>query len=357
MTSYRKSARLSMAKQKNTPTTPTRKRATASPRVEPRFVPLMAPTSVDGLPPRNIEWDPQNWVLEPKLDGWRALILVRRGAVQILSRNNKDLTLSYPGIAASALCVHADSASIDGEIVGLDSRGRVSFQALQGRRGPARYYGFDLLTRNGVDIMSRPIEERRAQLAKVIEGTGLGLTVELPGPPADALALAREYGFSEGLLAKRLGSPYRPPRHPTERSSDWLKWKTLQGQEFVVGGFRPDGPLVHELVVGYYDDEQALQFAARVKDGLVAYERRKLFRFLQPLVVTECPFVDLPTSERESSQWGGGVSAKDMRQMRWVRPSLVVQIGFVEWTNAGRLRHSVYTRIREDKSAEDVRRE
>lgn len=87
------------------------------------------------------------------------------------------------------------------------------------------------------------------------------------------------------------------------------------------------------------------------------YVRAGLFRLLHPLLVSECPFLDLPTSERESSSWAGGVSAKDMRLMKWVRASLVVQIGYVEWTDAGRLRHSKYVGLRDDKSAEDVRRE
>ncbi len=319
-------------------------------------MPLMAPTPVEALPPPSIKWNPQDWSLEPKLDGFRGLVLVRRGDVQILSRNNKDLTRSYPEIAAAAARIHANSASIDGEIVGLDPQGGISFQTLQ-NGGPARFYAFDLLLRDGLDIMLCPLEDRRAQLQEVIADSGVGMIVELPGSPAEALALAKQYGFHEGLIAKRLGSAYTPPSGPATRSQDWLKWKTLRQQEFVVGGFRSDGQRVDELIVGYYDNAQQLRFAARVRDGFVPYQRSKMFRVLQPLLQAECPFFDLPTNENKSSQWGGGISGKDMQWMKWVRPALVVQIGFVEWTDAGRLRHPMYTRLRDDKSAEDVRRE
>ena len=136
-----------------------------------------------------------------------------------------------------------------------------------------------------------------------------------------------------------------------------MKWKSLQRQEFVVGGFQPDGLSVYELIDGYYDEEQQLRFASKVKDGFVAYERRTLFNRFQPLLVNQCPFVDLPTSERESSQWGGGVSSADMRRLRWLRPELVAEITFTQWTKEGRLRHAAYAGLRTDKSAEEVRRE
>jgi DNA ligase D-like protein (predicted ligase) len=348
----RRQARSALSKGKRAPA------SAAMPRAEAHFVQPMAASPVRSLPPPNVDnWDHRRWILEPKLDGWRAQILIRQGAVQIRSRNNRDLTPTFPTVAVAAARVNADEATLDGEIVGLDPKGRVSFEALQHGGGPVQFYAFDILFRDGADLMSMPIEHRRVQCAEVIGDAGLGMTVELPGPPATALALAKQFGFMEGLVAKLRGSPYRPPLRPTDRSPAWLKWRTLRRQEFVIGGFQPEGEHIYELIVGYYDDDQRLRFAAKVKDGFVAHNRRTLFRSLQPLLVTECPFVDLPTAERGASQWGGGVSAADMKKMRWARPKLVAEIGFLEWTDAGRLRQATYVGLRHDKSAEAVRRE
>jgi len=331
-----------------------------APRAEPHFVMPIAPTPVASLPPAGVEnWNDQDWIFEPKIDGYRALMLVRSGAVQILSRKNKDLTRTYPTIAAAAAHISADDALIDGEIAALDSKGRISFQALQHRGSKKgfeiRYISFDLLIRDGKNLMSKPIEERRSECAEVIGNSGLSITVELPGTAAAVMAGAKQFGF-EGIVAKRRRSLYIPPKRPTDRSLDWLKWNFLHQQEFVIGGFQQDGPSVYELLVGYYDDKQRLRFASKVKDGFVAHDRRELFRVLQPLIVPECPFIDLPTSKHESSQWGGGVSSADMRKIIWLRPELVVQVGFAQWTDEGRLRHARYVGLRDDKSAEDVRR-
>ena len=286
------------------------------PREEPHFVQPMAPTPVESLPPPGVkDWKDKDWIFEPKMDGDRGLILVRNETAQILSRNNKNLTRTYPRVAAAAGRINANSALLDGEIAALDRQGRVSFQALRHRGSnegfETLFFLFDLLIRDGKNLMSMPIEERRAQCAEVIGDSRLRMTVELPGTAAAVIAGARQFGI-EGIVAKRRGSLYIPPRNRTERSPDWLKWKSLQRQEFVIGGFQPDGPSLYELIVGYYDEEQQLRFASRVKDGFVAYERRTLFNRFQPLLVNQCPFADLPTSERESSQWAVGISSADM---------------------------------------------
>jgi ATP-dependent DNA ligase len=151
-------------------------------------------------------------------------------------------------------------------------------------------------------------------------------------------------------FAKRRDSVYEPG----ERSGAWQKLKLELSQEFVIGGYRPGFNAVDALLVGYYEERQ-LQFAGKVKAGFVAHLRRDLFKKLQALHIDACPFVNLPDSK--SSRWGGGVTADEMQEMQWVKPEIVVQIRFVEWTAEGRLRHAAFTGLRFDKEANEVRRE
>ena len=139
-----------------------------------------------------------------------------------------------------------------------------------------------------------------------------------------------------------------------ERSSDWLKLKLENQQEFVIGEFRPGGASIDALLVGYYQGKE-LKFAAKVRAGFTPHIRRQVRLKLEPLRVAGCPFADLPSTG--PSRWGGGVTAEQMREMVWVRPEVVAQIRFVEWTAEGRLRHAAFLGIRTDKSATDVRRE
>ena len=154
----------------------------------------------------------------------------------------------------------------------------------------------------------------------------------------------------EGVIAKRKLSPYVPG----ERSEDWQKLKLENQQEFVIGGYRPGSNGVDALLVGYHDDS-GLRFAGKVRAGFVPHLRREVFRALKPYHVDQCPFVDLPNPK--SSRWGGGVTADEMREMRWVEPELVAQVRFVEWTAEGRLRHAAFLGLRSDKVAREVRRE
>jgi ATP-dependent DNA ligase len=153
----------------------------------------------------------------------------------------------------------------------------------------------------------------------------------------------------EGVIAKRRDSTYEPG----ERSGAWQKLKLDLQQEFVIGGFRPDGAKVDALLVGYYEG-RSLRFSAKVRAGFVPRLRRDLFAKLEPLETPQCPFGDLPTGK---SRWGGGVTAEEMHEMRWVKPQLVAQIRFVEWTADGHLRHAVFLDLRTDKEPRNVRRE
>ena len=317
-------------------------------RTSPAFVTPMAAQVVKRLP------EGDDWIYELKFDGYRALIIKDEQRVELRSRKNKDLTGMYPGIAAAGLRLKADQAVVDGEIVALDAQGSPSFQALQHRGShPGHqivFYAFDLLHLDGKDLTAEPLLKRRARLARVLDGSGLLASEELPGTVAAIVEAVRGLGL-EGVIAKRKDSLYEPG----ERSDAWQKLKLENQQEFVIGGYRPAGSNgIDALLVGYYDDT-GLRFAGKVRAGFVPHLRREVFKALKPHHVDECPFVDLPKSK--SSRWGGGVTADEMREMQWVKPELVAQIRFVEWTAEGRLRHAAFLGLRSDKSAREVRRE
>lgn len=333
---------------------PTRKRRAAqdmrSPnkRQTPTFVTPMAALLVDVLP------EGPEWSYELKLDGYRALIIKDGASIRIRSRNDKDLMQMYPAVAAVGRRLEADQVVIDGEIVAVDEQGRPSFQALQHRGTHPKhtivFYAFDLLHLNGEDTKVLPLKARRAKLVQVIEKSALLLSLELPGSVADIVSTVRAMQL-EGVVAKRKDSLYEAG----ERSGTWRKLKLERHQEFVIGGYRPDGSnSVDALLVGYFDD-QKLRFAGKVRAGLVPHVRRELVGKLKSLHLTRCPFVDLPTEG--SSRWGGGVSAEDMKEITWTKPELVAQVQFVEWTAENRLRHSKFMGLRSDKIANDVQRE
>jgi bifunctional non-homologous end joining protein LigD len=316
-------------------------------RATPVFVTPMAAQVVKRLP------EGDDWIYELKFDGYRALIIKDKQQVELRSRKNKDLTGMYRGIAEAGRRLKADQAVVDGEIVALDAQGSPSFQALQHRGShPGHqivFYAFDMLHFNGTDLTGQPLLKRRARLPGVLDGSGLLASEELPGTAAAIVEAVRGLGL-EGVVAKRKDSLYEPG----ERSDAWQKLKLENQQEFVIGGYRPGSKGIDALLVGYYD-ETGLRFAGKVRAGFVPHLRREVFKALKPHHVVACPFVDLPNSK--ASRWGGGVRADEMPEMQWVKPELVAQIRFVEWTAEGRLRHAAFFGLRSDKSAHEVRRE
>jgi bifunctional non-homologous end joining protein LigD len=314
----------------------------------PCFIEPMAALSVNALP------EGPEGSYELKLDGYRALIIKDGTSIRVRSRNDKDLMPMYPAVAAAGRRLQAEQAIVDGEIVAIDKQGRPSFQALQHRgTHPDHtivFYAFDLLHLNGESTIGLPLNERRTKLARIIEKSGLLLSLELPGSVADIVSTVRAMQL-EGVVAKRKASIYEVG----ERSGNWQKLKLEHQQEFVIGGYRPSGnSSVDALLVGYFDEQQ-LRFAAKVRAGLVPHVRSEFARKLKPPQVKDCPFADLPS--KGSSRWGGGVSAEDMKEMIWTKPQVVVQIQFVEWTAENRLRLSRFVGLRLDKAASDVRRE
>jgi bifunctional non-homologous end joining protein LigD len=242
---------------------------------------------------------------------------------------------------------------VDGEVVAVDASGRPSFQALQHRSAHPKhaivFYAFDLLYLDGRDLTAEPLETRRTKLAGVLGESGILMSADLPGTAAQVIAAVQGLGL-EGVIAKRRASRYTPG----ERSSAWLKLKLDKQQEFVIGGYRPGPAGVDALLVGYYEG-RTLHFAGKVRAGFTPHLRREVATELARFHADACPFVDLPHSK--TSRWGGGVTVEQMQEMQWVRPVLVSQVRFVEWTGDGHLRHAAFLGLRKDKPAGAVRRE
>ena len=293
-----------------------------------------------------------DWSYEVKWDGYRAQIVKNGTAVSLASRNLKNITRQYPAIAAASAQVLARTAVLDGEIVALDADGRPSFQALHHWSLDGLsivYYAFDLLHLNGRDLTRAPLDERRAALREVVGGSGLLLSDPLPGSPDRIAAEVRALGL-EGVVAKRRRSAYAAGR----RSDAWVKVRFAKHQEFVIGGYKPAAANFDSLLVGYYDGAK-LVCAGKVRSGLTPQSRALVFDALRGLQVARCPFANLPSGH--SSHWGEGITLDEMQRLTWVKPRLVVDVSFAEWTRDGSLRHASFLGLRDDKRPRDVHKE
>jgi DNA ligase D-like protein (predicted ligase) len=307
-----------------------------------------------------------DWSYEVKWDGYRAQAVKRGATVTLASRNLKNLTNQYPTVASAVAAVRAKDAVLDGEIVVLDSTGRPSFQALHHARTEGLsvvYYAFDLLHLNGRDLTREPLEARREALREVAEGSPVLLSDALPGSREEIERAVKSLGL-EGIVAKRKRSAYAVGR----RSDAWIKVRFARHQELVIGGFKPAGPNFDSIVVGYYEARRSrsraavpvanarsvLLSAGKVRNGFTPASRTQLFRTLERLLVTRCPFANLPSSK--SSHWGEGITAEEMLALRWVKPVLVAEISFTEWTRDGSLRHAAFLGLRDDKNPREVRK-
>ena len=177
----------------------------------------------------------------------------------------------------------------------------------------------------------------------------LRLSPLLQASSSQVLDAVRRLGL-EGVVGKRLGSIYEPG----ERSGVWIKLRIDLEQEFVIGGYVPGGRGFDALLVGVYEKKELI-FVAKVKDGFVPRIRDELFPALKPLQTAQCPFKNLP--EKRASRWGESLTAEKMEQCRWLKPKLVCQVAFVEWTDAGHLRHCTFVGMRADKKPTEVVRE
>lgn len=295
-----------------------------------------------------------NQSYELKLDGYRALAIKTGGRVKLRSRNDNDFSARYPAIV-KALSAMPDETVIDGEVVALDESGRPSFNLLQnhGAAGaPLIYYVFGILVLNGQNVMSEPLVRRReilrhdvlAQLGEPIRDSPV-----LDASLRDLMTAVRAQGL-EGLVAKRLDSAYEPGK----RSGAWQKMRLNQGQEFVIGGYTPSPKNFDALIFGYYEGSNLL-YAARTRNGFTTASREQLFRKFRGLEISQCPFVNLP--EAHPGRWGQGLTAEKMEDCRWLRPQLVANFEFVEWTPDRHLRHSKFIGLRNGKEPLEVRRD
>ena len=236
----------------------------------------------------------------------------------------------------------------------LDENGRVSFNLLQHHRSKAQallFYVFDVLIYRGRNLLKLTLEKRREVLANIFKSDRSGaspiaLSENIEASPSDLVCVVKEFGF-EGIVAKRKDSCYESGK----RTGAWVKYKVNRGQEFVIGGYTPGNPL-DALIVGYYEAEK-LYFAAKVRNGFVPNLRREIYQKLKGLESAECPFANLP--EKKRTQWA--LTKEEMKNCRWLRPELVAQIEFAEWTPDGHLRHSTFVGLREDKHPREVVRE
>jgi bifunctional non-homologous end joining protein LigD len=318
-----------------------------------RFIPAMKATlraepPTDGL-----------WQYELKYDGYRTLALKDGNAVQLFSLNAKDFGRRFPQIAAAVTELPVEQAAFDGEIVALDEEGRSSFGLLQAlemgdERPPLAFYIFDLLHLDGEDLTRRPLHERRTMLAKIMRRTNepLRYSGEIAGNPRQLLKEVCKRNL-EGVIGKEADSPYEPG----VRSRSWIKLKCVAEQELVIGGYTlPEGARKHfgALLVGYFE-KGALKFAGKVGTGFNVALLKSLHRRMEALRQHECPFVNLPA--KDAGRWAQNITPAEMKRCRWIRPEIVCQVRFGEWTRDGKLRHSVFVGVREDKDAREVVRE
>jgi bifunctional non-homologous end joining protein LigD len=295
------------------------------------------------------EFSDENWIYERKLDGVRLIAGADGGEPQLWSRNRKRVDPSYPEIAEALAAQNAPNFVVDGEVVAFEGD-RTSFARLQKRMhltdaATARrtgvavhYYVFDLIAFGGVDLTRLPLRTRKRLLRECFEFTEpLRLSQHRSGDGEEFFAQACARGW-EGLIAKRADQPYR-----SGRGRDWLKFKCVSGQEFVIGGYTdPKGSRsgFGALLVGYYDSD-GLRYAGKVGTGYDERTLRELSAKLDELARSDSPFHD---TIREPGT-------------HWVEPELVAEVGFSEWTGDGKLRHPRFSGLRNDKPAGDVRRE
>jgi len=295
-----------------------------------------------------------DWLYELKFDGYRALAIKSGGRMQLRSRNDNDFVARYPHIV-EALSGLPDDTVIDGEVVALDADGKPSFNMLQnyGSAGaPLHFFVFDLLVLNGKDVMAEPLVKRRQLLEKGILpklSEPVRYSPELKAGLKDLIQSVKAQGL-EGLVAKRRDSKYEPGL----RSGVWQKMRVNQGQEFVIAGYTPSPKNFDALVIGYYDGGK-LTYAARTRNGFTPASRMQLFKKIKPLGIKDCPFANLP--EKKAGRWGAGLTAAKMSECRWLKPELVGQFEFAEWTSDNHLRHSRFIALRDDKKPKNVVRE
>ncbi len=318
------------------------------PRSEMHFVEPMQAKLVAVLP------EGENWMYEIKLDGYRALAIKQRGVCRLLSRRNNSLADKFPGITEGMANLENGSI-LDGEVVALDPQGRPSFNLLQhwkASNAPLVFYAFDLLAYRERDLRSLPLSKRREVLETILSKVGdpIRISAVLQAAANDVIAAVKQQGL-EGVIAKRSDSRYESGG----RSGSWVKFKVNRGQELVIGGYRPSGKNHFDaLAIGYYEQDRLI-FIAKLKNGFTPADRDEISARFKGLETKTCPFANLP--EPKNARRGEALTADAMKKYRWLRPQLVAQVEFTDWTAANHLRHSRFAALRDDKNPREVVKE
>lgn len=292
-------------------------------------------------------FDGKNWIFEIKWDGYRAIAEISGGHVQLYSRNKQPFNDKFPQIVQSLRKLQGEMI-LDGEIVVLDKEGRSQFQQLQNvlqskeNEGALKYCVFDILYYKGRDLRHLPLIQRKEILKGVLEGIGPSPLIYPDYIEEKGKAFFREAVKKkiEGIIAKEINSSY-----VSVRSRNWLKIKATQRQEAVVAGFtQPRGgrKYIGALVIGVYNKKGELEYAGNVGGGFTQQALKEAYRLLEPLIVRECPFKYPPQS---------------VKGITWVKPKLLCEVVFQEWTKEGIMRQPVFQGFRTDKPAKEVKKE
>ena len=287
-----------------------------------------------------------------KLDGYRMHARLDAGRVNFLTRRRNDWTDKYPAIAAAIGELRVQNAYLDGELCGVLPDGRTAFNLIQNAsdtgEGRLVFFLFDLLFMGAEDLLPVPLVERKERLASLLAGapTGLQYNDHQIGRGPAFYQLACDHGL-EGIVSKRINGRYEADRR------SWLKTKCLNREEFVVVGWSdPEGRRhrIGSLLLGYFTPDGDLIYAGRVGTGMPVAELERVWQRLRPLAVDNLP---LSVPPPRNSRFG---SPLVLSRVHWVRPEMVAEVSYAEWTPDGLLRHAVYLGEREDKPAMDVRR-
>lgn len=316
------------------------------------LAPMLA--SLGELPPAA---EDAKWAYEMKWDGMRAIVRVDGGRISLHSRNDRDVTVSFPELRPLGEVFGTDQVVLDSEIVCFDERGRPDFGRLQDRMHvtsaaqarslaktrPVVLLAFDLLHHNGDSLLNVPYSQRRERLEQLkLDGPAWQTPAAFAGTGAEAVRTSQEFGL-EGVMAKRLASVYRPGR----RTQDWIKIKNIRAQEVVIGGWTPGkgrrSDTVGALLLGL-PTEAGLAYIGKVGTG-----------FTQSMLADLAP--RLARLGRKTSPFAPDVPRADAREAHWVTPKLVGEVAFSEWTDDRRLRHPSWRGLRDDKRPEQVRLE
>ena len=294
------------------------------------------------------------WLHEMKFDGYRLLGFVSKGTARLRTRNGKDWTESFPSLTAALQKLKAKSAVLDMEAVVVDAKGKTSFQALQAALGAAGDpreiigYVFDLLHLDGKNLTKLPLIERKEKLHGLLKRSNQQMTLRysdhIVGHGSQVFAKACDAGL-EGIVSKRGDEPYI-----AGRQKSWLKTKCVQRQEFIILGFsgaRTGDRALGALYLGYRKDG-AIRYAGKVGTGFSMQGARELAERFRKLAIRK------PTLTWTETE---GVTAAEWRSIRWIKPILLCEVAFTEWTQDGRIRHPSFQGLRQDKDAGEASKE